>query len=114
MSMKITASIRYASIADAGMLTRLASRTFYDAFAKDNSPESMEAHMSKAFTLERFSEDLRDPRAKFLIVEAEGASAGYAMLYEGEAPDCIRLRPAVEIVKLYVEQKFHGTGVAHT
>src|SRR5262245_38527414 len=112
--MKITASIRYASIADAGMLNSLAARTFYDAFAEANSRETMEAHMSKAFTLERFSEDLRDPRAKFLIAEAEGVSAGYAMLYEGEAPDCIGLRPAVEIVKFYVEQKFHGTGVAQT
>ena len=114
MLMKITPAIRFASVADAEMLTQLAARTFYDAFAASNSPETMEAYMSKAFTLEGFSEDLADPHANFLIAEVEGAPAGYAMLYDGETPECVSLRPAVEIVRMYVERQFHGSGVART
>lgn len=109
-----TTSIRPASFADAQMLKELAVRTFHDAFAETNSAENMEVYMSKAFSLERIREELADPQARFLIAEVEGDPAGYAKLSAGEPPECVRLRPTQEIVRLYVEQRFHGTGVART
>ncbi len=74
----------------------------------------MEAYMAGAFTPERMSSELADPRAKLLIAEVEGAPAGYAKLSNAETPDCVRFRPAMEIVRFYLDQRFHGSGVAHT
>ena len=107
-------TIRYATIEDAKMLVELAARTFYDAFAVTNTPENMAAYMSEAFTLERISWELSDPRAKTLIAEMEGAPVGYAKIIDAEAPDCVRFRPSMEIVRLYVDQQFHGRGIAHS
>jgi len=110
--MNVMPSIRLADSADAGMLTRLAARTFHDAFAETNSPENMQAYMAEAFTPERISSELADPRAKILIAEVEGAPAGYAKLSVAEMPDCLRFRPAMEVVRFYLDQRFHGSGVA--
>jgi ribosomal protein S18 acetylase RimI-like enzyme len=106
-------TIRYATPADAAMLRDLAARTFYDAFAATNTPENMEAYMAEAFTPARIASELADPYATILIAEVEGVPVGYARLGGGEAPDCVSARPAMEIVRLYVEQRCHGGGVAH-
>lgn len=70
--------------------------------------------MSQAFTVRQISSEMADPRAMFLIAEIEGASAGYAKLLAGEVPDCVKGDAPVEIIRFYVDQQFHGGGVAHT
>lgn len=101
-------------MADAEMLTGLAARTFYDAFASTNTPESMEAYMAKAFTTRQLSAELADPRAMFLIAEVEAVPVAFAKLYDGEVPDCVGGFVAIEIERFYVDQQFHGQGIAHT
>jgi diamine N-acetyltransferase len=104
--------IRRAVPADAETLTQLAVRTFYDAFASSNTPENMQAYMSAAFNLEGTERELADPRSKFLIAEVDGEPAGYAKLYEGEVPECVTGSDPIEIVRLYIEQRWWGSGVA--
>ena len=112
--MKSTPSIRIAVAADAEMLAEFAGRTFYDAFAPMNSPENMEAYLSQNFTLTRFSAQLADPRATFLIAEIEATPVAFAKLYDGEVPDCVGGFARVEIERFYVDRQFHGKGVAQT
>ncbi len=107
----IKISIRHAELTDAEMLTGLAARTFYDAFAATNTPENMEAYMSVAFTLEQLTAELSDPRSKFLIAEVDGAPSGYSKLLNGVAPECVTGMDPIEIARLYVEQKWLGSGV---
>jgi ribosomal protein S18 acetylase RimI-like enzyme len=111
--MNTTLSIRTATAADAEMLTELAWRAFYDAYALMNSPENMEAYRRRNFTLQIFSAQFADPRATFLIAEIEGTSAGYVKLLAGNGPDCVKGDSPVEIVRFYVDRQFHGGGVAH-
>ncbi len=112
--MKSTPSIRMATATDAEMLTELAWRTFYDAFAPMNSPENLETYMRQNFTLQKFSAQLADLRATFLIAELEATPVAFAKLCEGDAPDCVRGSAPIEIERFYVDQQFHGRGVAHT
>jgi diamine N-acetyltransferase len=109
--MKMEMAIRRANPADAEMLAQLAARTFYDAFASSNTPESMQAYMSAAFNLQGIERELADPRSKFLIAEVGGEPAGYARLYKGEIPECVTGPDPLEIVRLYVEQRWWGSGV---
>jgi GNAT superfamily N-acetyltransferase len=103
--------IRRAVPADAEMLAQLAARTFYDAFESSNTPENMQAYMSAAFDLPGVERELADPSSKFLIAEVGGEPAGYAKLYEGEVPECVTGPDPIEIVRLYVEQRWWGSGV---
>src|SRR5689334_14753201 len=109
--MRITPQIRPATIADAEMLTDLAARTFRYAFADMNTPQNMQAYMSQAFTVPQLTAELSDPCAKFFIAEVEGAPAGYAKIREDKAPACIMGTKPIELVRLYVDQKFQGSGV---
>lgn len=112
--MKSTLSIRMATAADAEMLTELAWRTFHDAFAPVNSPENMEAYMSENFTLQKFSAQITDPRADFLIAEIEAAPVAFAKLYDGHVPDCVGGVAPIELERFYVDRQFHGQGIAQT
>jgi diamine N-acetyltransferase len=109
--MKMEITVRRAIPADGEMLTRLAARTFNDAFASSNTPENMQAYMSAAFNLPGIERELTDPRAMFMIAEVAGEPAGYAKLYQGEVPECVTGPDPIEIVRLYVEQKWLGSGV---
>ncbi len=112
--MKTTPSIRIATAADAEALTELALRIFYDSFAPMNSPENIEAYMSRNFTVEKLSAQLADPRVTFLIAEIETAPAAFAKLFDGAVPDGIKGSAPIEIERFYVDRQFHGAGVAHT
>jgi ribosomal protein S18 acetylase RimI-like enzyme len=114
MTIKFTPSIRVAAADDAEMLTEFARRTFSDAFAPMNSPENMEAYMSRNFTLRIFSAQLADRRATFLIAEIETTPVAFAKLYDGEVPNCVGGFAPVEIERFYVDRQFHGKGVAQT
>lgn len=112
--MKSNIVIRTATIADAEMLTELGARTFYDAFAPSNTPETMDAYTSEAFTTRKLRSELEDPRATFLVAESAGEPVGYVKLQTGDAPQCLKGDAPIEIVRFYVDQQFHGSGVAHT
>ena len=111
--MRITPQIRPATVTDAAMLAELAARTFYDAFADTNTPQNMKAYMSKAFTVEQLTVELGDPLAKTLIAEVEGVAAGYAKLLPGAVPAGITDQNSIELVRLYVDKNFHGSGVGN-
>jgi ribosomal protein S18 acetylase RimI-like enzyme len=112
-AMNIDYSIRAATIADAGMLTELAERTFNEAFAPSISAEAMTAYMTQAFTVERLRSELADPRATFLVMEIDGAPAAYAKLVTGQAPDCVEGPSPIEIERFYLDGKYHGLGLAN-
>jgi ribosomal protein S18 acetylase RimI-like enzyme len=104
-------AIRPATLADAEMLTQLAARTFYDAFAPTNTPENMRAYISTAFTLAQTQAELNDPLSAFLIAESATQPCGYAKLYRGPAPECVTGAKPIELARLYVEQHALGAGV---
>jgi GNAT superfamily N-acetyltransferase len=94
------------------MLADLGARAFAGAFAADNTPEDMEAYLREHFSTEALAAEIADPRAVFLVAEADGAPAGYSKLLAGaEAPECVSGRRPVELVRLYALQEFLGAGV---
>jgi diamine N-acetyltransferase len=105
-------AIRLATRDDLDALTDLASRTFYDAFAPTNTPENMQAYMAEAFTVQQFVHEWEDPRATFYLAEINGEMTGYAKLFRSDPPECVAERKAIELSRLYVDQPYHGKGIA--
>jgi hypothetical protein len=54
-------NIRYANLQDALMLAELGAKTFFDTFAKDNTPENMRLHLEKSFSKEIQLSELSQP-----------------------------------------------------
>jgi hypothetical protein len=73
-------NIRYGTPADANLLAEMGARTFYDAFAEDNTPENIALYIEKSFSPEIQSAQLTDPEIVFLIAELDGKSIGYVKL----------------------------------
>jgi GNAT superfamily N-acetyltransferase len=110
-------SVRPATTDDVPSLAAVAAATFVLACPPSMSPARVEAFVSEVLSAERFTAYLADPDRHVLLAEHGGSALGYAMLVAGEPGDAdvrqaIRLRPTVELSKIYVRPEAHGTGAA--
>lgn len=105
--------IRQAVLEDAQVLTDLAYKTFWDAFAHHpkNAPDDLSHYMRQAFSVEQLERELADPSCVFLLAEKEGENAGYAKLVFGNVEPGITAQKPVELARLYAHQRFLGEGV---
>ncbi|MEW1953920.1 GNAT family N-acetyltransferase [Terrabacter sp. NPDC080008] len=111
------ASVRVAGAEDAETLAAVAGATFELACPPSMTRERIEAFVAEVLSPARFADYLADPDRHLLLVEDDEAALGYAMLVAGEPQDAdvraaIRLRPTVELSKIYVLPAAHGTGAA--
>jgi ribosomal protein S18 acetylase RimI-like enzyme len=111
LQMKPEVTIRRANSSEAELLADLGARTFTEAFAAENTPENMTAYLAQAFTTARLADELADPKATFLLALVEGEAAGYARLYQGDSPHCVTGERPVELARIYVLQRWLGSGV---
>ncbi len=108
---KVPLHIRYATAGDNILLAEIGAETFYDSFAADNTPENMASYLAQAFSAEKQASELADPASKFLIVEANDLTVGYARVKFGPAPDAIAGQRPLEIVRFYARKPWIGKGV---
>jgi ribosomal protein S18 acetylase RimI-like enzyme len=108
--------IRQAVVEDATILTDLAYKTFWDAFAHHpkNAPDDLNHYMRQAFSIEQLTEELADPKNSFLIAEIDGELAGYSKLVFDNVEPGVTAEKPVELARLYSHQKFLGQGVGQT
>ena len=112
--------VRIAVPADAAGLARLAALTFPLACTPQTPDEVKAAFIAEHLGEQSFAGYLAHSAHTLLVAEdeASGSLVGYTMLVEGEPTDpdvahVIRLRPTVELSKMYVDPARHGTGTAH-
>lgn len=111
------ATVRPAHAGDVPTLAAVAAATFGLACPPSMSPSRVEAFIAEVLSPERFADYVADPARHVLLAERAGVALGYAMLVGGEPSDddvraAIRLRPTVELSKIYVLPQAHGTGAA--
>lgn len=104
-------AIRRASVDDAAMLARLAAASFADTFAADNDAHDMATYMAEAFGEAQQRAELCDDRLLVMIADVAGDVAGYAMLREGPADECVGVTDAIEVARLYADRRWIGAGV---
>ena len=108
----MTIRIRLALPADAVPLSDLAVRTFRDTFAAANTAEDMSMYLAKSYSVAQTEQELGDPAIATLVAEADGALIAFAQLRLGSAPPGLDTDAPVEIWRFYVDQPWHGQGVA--
>lgn len=107
-------SIRHATPADAGMLSELGARTFSEAFARDNTPANLAAHLRNSFSPEIQHRELSQADTIFLIAEADGQPIGYAQLLFNSREQGLEASNPMEIRRIYMLQEFVGKGMGST
>ena len=104
-------NIRYGTTDDAKMLFELGARTFYDTFAKDNTPENIEAYLKASFSPEIQFNELSEPDNIFLIAEEKNKPIGYAQLIMNSKDETIHRAKPLEIRRIYSIKEYLGKGV---
>src|SRR5579883_686258 len=103
---------RRPSAHDTENLRSFAARIYYETFISVNTPENMRAYLESAFDPKGFAAELVNPRATFILAEVEDELAGYAKLCEETAPECVTGASPIELVRFYIDRKWHGSGLA--
>lgn len=103
-----------AHAADAAVLADLARRTFYDTFAATNDPTDMALHLANAYGVDQQTRELTDRDITTLLVEADGLAIAYAQVRNDHVPECVTGASPVELWRFYVDQGWHGRGIAQS
>jgi ribosomal protein S18 acetylase RimI-like enzyme len=103
--------IRRAVPADAPALAALGERTFRETFGPSNRPGDLAAHVAATYGADLQAGELADPRWTTLVADA-GELIAFAQLRAGEAPACVTGPDPIELLRFYVDQRWHGRGIA--
>jgi GNAT superfamily N-acetyltransferase len=108
---EIHTRIRYGTTGDTAMLSELGAKTFFDTFAKDNTPENMALHLKQSFSPEIQLAELSAPEHVFLIAEGENTPIGYAQLILGSHDPSLQGTRPLEIRRIYAAREYIGRGI---
>jgi ribosomal protein S18 acetylase RimI-like enzyme len=97
------ATIVEASVADAGEVSALATRTYIDAFGADFEPGDLAYHVERTLTLPRWLDYMA--RDRVLLARIGGQAVGYIQFGPAAAGE------GIEVVRLYVEAARQGHGI---
>ena len=108
------AGIEDAVPADAAALAELAARSFFEAFAADNNPDDMRAHLLSAYTEALQRSEIEDPSIDTLLARSDtGRLMAYAQLRAGHLTEGVPAEDSIELWRFYVDRPWHGQGIAH-
>jgi ribosomal protein S18 acetylase RimI-like enzyme len=102
---------------DTAELAEVAARTFPLACPPSTTRANIASFVDANLSAARFAEYLADPQHLLLTARQDNRIVGYAMLIRGVSDDpdvqrAVRVRPAVELSKMYVLSDNHGAGVS--
>lgn len=104
-------TIRRAAPSDAELLANLAARTFHDTFAQHNRAEDMAAHVACSFGPDRQLAEITSVEI-FTFMAICDEPVAFAQLRHGATPSCVTSARPMELWRFYVEQAWHGLGIA--
>lgn len=104
--------MRIAQENDAELLAGFARRTFSEAFSHNNNPEDMALYMAEAFQSEKQRAEILDPARRTMLAFEGDQLAGYYQLRAGQAEPCVKGPNPIELLRLYVDARWHGKGIA--
>lgn len=102
---------RELSLDDLGQLQAIGRKTYFDAFAKDNTVENMTLYLAEAFGEERLTRELQNPNSTFYFVQESGSDqiAGFCKINFGPAQS-EPVEDAIELERIYVLEDAQGKG----
>lgn len=101
-------NFRLANLNDVTLLRTLSEQTFRDTYTEFNTPENMEAHVAKNFSMETITKDLQNADYQCFVVEFGSKIVAFAKLVKDHNTKGLADKKVVEIERFYVDKKLHG------
>lgn len=103
--------IRKADRHDARLISVLGAVTFYEAYFEQDAPPDLANYITDSFNVPEIEAQLANQSAEFFILYRNGKAVGYAKLRKDSKADCIEIKNAVELQRIYLLQAVWGAGV---
>ena len=107
--------VRRCTASDAATVAELGARLFVETYGPTHPEPELSRYLARSFSVQYFREALGDPRVRVLVIEnAGGVAAGYAhvRVTTTTKPDSVVARAPIEIVRFYIDARWHGSGLA--
>lgn len=112
----MSVKIRQATLEDAEILTKIARKSFYDAFGDHpkNAPEDLKSYMDEAFSVGTISAELADENSVFFAAEIADEIVGYAKLKQNSDEEGVSGENPIELCRIYSLNEYIGKGIGKT
>lgn len=90
-------------------LQKISRETFIEAFAHDNTAENMHAYLEINLGLSQLTDELLHPGSQFYFAIIDNEIGGYLKINTGDAQHELKDRHTMEIERIYLLKKYHGT-----
>ena len=107
----IDVTFRAAVDTDALCISVLGTQVYLDTYAPDGIRPSLAREVQAHFSLAAISVLLSAPRSRFIVAERAGHMVAFAQLTMDSIQERVPVRPAAELNRLYVQERFAGRGV---
>lgn len=95
----------------ASILAEIGAQTFVESHGHSAPAQDIAAYLSATYREEAFRAELSNPRNAYHLIYHEGELAGYSnLILNAEHPNIEQLK-AAKLERLYLLQRFHGSGV---
>ncbi len=104
-------TILKAGAAEAGVLSVLATVTFYEAYFEQDTPIDIANYIVDSFAVEQIAAEIADPGNEFYIAYRAEKAVGYIKLVRGTEAEGIDTAISLELKRIYVVERFWRQGV---
>ena len=98
------------NLSHAEELIEIGKATFYETFVDDNTAEDMQHYLDSAFNFPQIESELKDSNSLFFLLKEGNENVGYLKVNFGNAQKELQDEEAIELERIYVRQKFTGSG----
>jgi|GEM_PF-194150 len=103
--------IRKVTLNEIEQLQYISRKTFWEAFAADNTEENMNKYLEEGFSLEKLTSEINNEHSVFYFAVSDDEIIGYLKLNFGGSQTELKDTNALEIERIYVLPQFHGKKV---
>lgn len=96
------------SPAEISELQILATRTFTDAFSKDNDEKNMQEYLNTNVTVAKLTDEMNHPGTQFYFAAVGDRNIGYLKINFGQAQTDLQDETSLEIERIYILNEFQG------
>jgi ribosomal protein S18 acetylase RimI-like enzyme len=96
---------------DLHILQSLSIATYSDTFSADNTDETMQLYLDKAFSLSQLSNELSNEESTFYFAKMDEKIVGYLKLNVGKAQNEFQDHEGLEIERIYVTKEAQRQGI---
>ena len=105
-------TVRKGKVDDAAAITEISERIFVRTFADQNTPDDLALYVTTSFNAAAQRSELEDPDATYLLMFVDEVLGAFALLRRDAMDPVVHGEGPVEIQRFYVDQDFHGRGIA--